>query len=128
VVIARRNFKKGYYIEPTIFETDNNNADCPRGDFRSGRGVHSPSRNEAEPLKDRQRHTLWPRRRRVVPRHIQMPARRKKIFAPGIVWVNTMPTVLRRIPWGGYKASGQGRELSLHAWMNSLETKQVTSI
>jgi betaine-aldehyde dehydrogenase len=28
-------------------------------------------------------------------------------------------------PWGGYKASGQGRELSLHGMDEFLETKQV---
>ena len=43
----------------------------------------------------------------------------------GIVWVNTMQPCYVESPWGGYKQSGHGRELSLHGIEEFLETKQV---
>ncbi|OGR47750.1 MAG: betaine-aldehyde dehydrogenase [Elusimicrobia bacterium GWA2_66_18] len=43
----------------------------------------------------------------------------------GITWVNTYHPSHNEMPWGGYKASGIGRELGLHGIEGYLETKQV---
>ena len=43
----------------------------------------------------------------------------------GIVWVNSMQPCYVESPWGGYKQSGHGREMSLHGQEEFLETKQV---
>ncbi|MBV9462899.1 MAG: aldehyde dehydrogenase family protein, partial [Verrucomicrobiae bacterium] len=48
----------------------------------------------------------------------------KKLRA-GIVWVNTMQPCYVEAPWGGYKQSGHGRELSLYGVEEFLEVKQV---
>jgi betaine-aldehyde dehydrogenase len=48
-----------------------------------------------------------------------------KALRAGIVWVNTMQPCYVESPWGGYKQSGQGREMSLHGIEEFLETKQV---
>jgi len=48
----------------------------------------------------------------------------KKLRA-GVVWVNHMQPAYVEAPWGGYKMSGQGRELGRHAIEAYLETKQV---
>jgi len=48
-----------------------------------------------------------------------------KSLRAGIVWVNTMQPCYVEAPWGGYKQSGHGRELSLHGVEEFLETKQV---
>ena len=48
-----------------------------------------------------------------------------KSLRAGIVWVNTMQPCYVESPWGGYKQSGHGRELSLHGIEEFLETKQV---
>ena len=48
-----------------------------------------------------------------------------KAVRAGIVWVNTMQPCYVEAPWGGYKQSGHGREMSLHGQEEFLETKQV---
>jgi betaine-aldehyde dehydrogenase len=48
----------------------------------------------------------------------------KKLRA-GIIWVNHMQPTYAEAPWGGYKMSGQGRELGRYGIEAYLETKQV---
>ena len=48
----------------------------------------------------------------------------KKLRA-GVIWVNHMQPTYVEAPWGGYKMSGQGRELGRHGIEGYLETKQV---
>ena len=48
-----------------------------------------------------------------------------KTLRTGVVWVNTMQPCYVESPWGGYKQSGQGREVSLQGIEEFLETKQV---
>jgi betaine-aldehyde dehydrogenase len=48
----------------------------------------------------------------------------KKLRA-GVIWVNHMQPTYVEAPWGGYKMSGQGRELGRHGIEAYLEAKQV---
>jgi betaine-aldehyde dehydrogenase len=48
----------------------------------------------------------------------------KKLRA-GVIWVNHMQPTYVEAPWGGYKMSGQGRELGRSGVEAYLETKQV---
>jgi betaine-aldehyde dehydrogenase len=48
----------------------------------------------------------------------------KKLRA-GVIWVNHMQPTYVEAPWGGYKMSGQGRELGRYGIEAYLETKQV---
>jgi betaine-aldehyde dehydrogenase len=48
----------------------------------------------------------------------------KKLRA-GIIWVNHMQPTYVEAPWGGYKMSGQGRELGRYGIEGYLEAKQV---
>jgi betaine-aldehyde dehydrogenase len=48
----------------------------------------------------------------------------KKLRA-GVIWVNHMQPTYVEAPWGGYKMSGQGRELGRPGIEAYLETKQV---
>jgi betaine-aldehyde dehydrogenase len=48
----------------------------------------------------------------------------KKLRA-GIIWVNHMQPTYVEAPWGGYKMSGQGRELGRYGIEAYLEAKQV---
>jgi betaine-aldehyde dehydrogenase len=43
----------------------------------------------------------------------------------GITWINTYHPTYNELPWGGYKQSGNGRELGLYGIEAYLETKQV---
>lgn len=44
----------------------------------------------------------------------------------GIVWINCSQPTFVQAPWGGYKASGIGRELGRAGYEAFLETKQIT--
>ena len=48
-----------------------------------------------------------------------------KQLRAGVIWVNHMQPTYVEAPWGGYKMSGQGRELGRHGIEAYLETKQV---
>jgi betaine-aldehyde dehydrogenase len=48
----------------------------------------------------------------------------KKLRA-GVIWVNHMQPTYVEAPWGGYKMSGQGRELGRYGVEAYLEAKQV---
>ncbi len=48
-----------------------------------------------------------------------------KELRAGITWLNTYHPTFNEMPWGGYKQSGNGRELGLYGIQAYLETKQV---
>lgn len=43
----------------------------------------------------------------------------------GTVWVNTHLVLANEVPWGGFKGSGYGRDLSLYALQDYSRTKHV---
>ncbi|MDC8785818.1 aldehyde dehydrogenase family protein [Roseateles koreensis] len=45
----------------------------------------------------------------------------------GVVWINCSQPTFTQLPWGGYKASGIGRELGRHGIEAFMEIKQITS-
>jgi betaine-aldehyde dehydrogenase len=118
-----KNFKKGYYIEPTIFETDNISR-IAREEIFGPVVACIPFKDEADALKIAN-DTPYGLAAAVWSRDIFKCLRVVKNLRAGIVWVNTMQPCYVESPWGGYKASGQGRELSLHGMDEFLETKQV---
>jgi betaine-aldehyde dehydrogenase len=48
-----------------------------------------------------------------------------KEIRAGITWINCYGTAFSEGPWGGYKASGIGRELGVHGLREYQEVKQV---
>src|SRR6266478_1519749 len=118
-----KGFKKGYYIEPTIFETDNTTR-IAREEIFGPVVACIPFKDEADALKIAN-DTPYGLAAAVWSRDIFKCLRVVKNLRAGIVWVNTMQPCYVESPWGGYKASGQGRELSLHGVDEFLETKQV---
>ncbi len=44
----------------------------------------------------------------------------------GVVWINCSQPTFTQLPWGGYKASGIGRELGRHGYEAYLEVKQIS--
>jgi betaine-aldehyde dehydrogenase len=118
-----KKFKKGYYIEPTIFETDNTSR-IAREEIFGPVVACIPFKDEADALKIAN-DTPYGLAAAVWSRDIFKCLRVVKNLRAGIVWVNTMQPCYVESPWGGYKASGQGRELSVHGMDEFLETKQV---
>lgn len=44
----------------------------------------------------------------------------------GVVWINCSQPTFTQLPWGGYRASGIGRELGRQGYEAFLELKQIS--
>jgi betaine-aldehyde dehydrogenase len=115
--------RKGYYIEPTLFETDNTTR-IAREEIFGPIVACIPFQDEADALRIAN-DTPYGLAAAVWSRDIYRCLRVVKQLRAGIVWVNTMQPCYVESPWGGYKQSGHGRELSSHGVEEFLETKQV---
>ena len=113
----------GYFVEPTIFVT-NNSTRIAREEIFGPIVACIPFKNEPDAMRIAN-DTPYGLAAAVWSRDIFRCLRVVKQLRAGIVWVNTMQPCYVESPWGGYKQSGQGRELSLSGADEFLETKQV---
>jgi len=118
-----KELKNGYFIEPTIFESDNK-ARIAREEIFGPVVACIPFKNEDDAL-EIANDTPFGLAAAVWSRDIFRCMRMVRSLRAGIVWVNTMQPCYVEAPWGGYKQSGHGRELSFHGVEEFLETKQV---
>jgi betaine-aldehyde dehydrogenase len=117
-------FKRGYYVEPTIFYDVDNSARIAREEIFGPVATVIPFDDERDALKIAN-DTPFGLAAAVWSRDIYKALRMVKAIRAGIVWVNHMQPTYVEAPWGGYKQSGFGRELGLHGIDEYLETKQV---
>ncbi|PYS56254.1 MAG: aldehyde dehydrogenase [Acidobacteria bacterium] len=118
-----KELQNGYFVEPTIFEADNK-ARIAREEIFGPVVACIPFKDEDEAL-EIANDTPYGLAAAVWSRDIFRCLRVVKSLRAGIVWVNTMQPCYVESPWGGYKQSGHGRELSVHGVEEFLETKQV---
>jgi betaine-aldehyde dehydrogenase len=114
---------KGAFVEPTIFETDNATRIAREEIFGPVVAV-IPFKDEEEAIRIAN-DTPFGLAAAVWSRDIFRCLRVVKALRAGIVWVNTMQPCYVESPWGGYKQSGHGREMSAQGQEEFLETKQV---
>ncbi|MBM4011417.1 MAG: aldehyde dehydrogenase family protein [Planctomycetes bacterium] len=113
----------GCFVEPTIFESDNA-AWIAREEIFGPVVTVIPFDDEADAIRIAN-DTPYGLAAAVWSRDIFRCLRVVKAVRAGIVWVNTMQPCYVESPWGGYKQSGHGREMSLQGQDEFLETKQV---
>jgi betaine-aldehyde dehydrogenase len=114
---------QGCFVEPTIFESDNA-AWIAREEIFGPVVTVIPFGDEDDAIQIAN-DTPYGLAAAVWSRDIFRCLRVVKAVRAGIVWVNTMQPCYVEAPWGGYKQSGHGREMSLHGQEEFLETKQV---
>ena len=120
---SSEDLRDGYFIEPTIFETDNTTR-IAREEIFGPVVACIPFKDEDDALRIAN-DSPYGLAAAVWSRDVFRCLRVVKNLKAGIVWVNTMQPCYVESPWGGYKQSGHGRELSLHGIDEFLETKQV---
>ena len=119
-----KGFKKGYYVEPTIFYDVDNSARIAREEIFGPVAAVIPFDKEADALRIAN-DSPYGLGAAVWSRDIFKAMRMVKALRAGIVWVNHMQPTYVEAPWGGYKQSGFGRELGPWGIEEYLETKQV---
>jgi betaine-aldehyde dehydrogenase len=118
-----REFRKGFFVQPTVFVSDNT-ARIAREEIFGPVVTCIPFKDEEDALKIAN-DTPFGLAAAVWSRDIFKCMRVVKNLRAGIVWVNTMQPCYVESPWGGYKQSGHGREMSMQGQEEFLETKQV---
>jgi betaine-aldehyde dehydrogenase len=117
-------FDKGWYVEPTIFYDVDNSATIAQEEIFGPVMSVIPFTDEADAIRIANA-TPYGLAAAVWTRDIFKAFRVVKALEAGIVWVNHMQPTFVEAPWGGYKASGFGRELGHWGVEEYLETKQV---
>jgi betaine-aldehyde dehydrogenase len=118
---------KGYFVEPTIFADGNNDMKIAREEIFGPVGLVMPfdDPTEATRLANDTRYGLaafiWTRD---VSRAHELASQVKA----GTVWVNGFGAPDARLPWGGVKTSGVGRELGYAGIEENTEEKVVTIV
>jgi betaine-aldehyde dehydrogenase len=115
---------KGWYVEPTIFYDVDNSARIAQEEIFGPVASVIPFTDEADAIRIANA-TDYGLAAAVWTRDIYKAFRVVKELEAGIVWVNHMQPTMIEAPWGGYKASGFGRELGHWGVEEYLETKQV---
>lgn len=114
----------GYFIEPTIV------TDVPAGAAIAGIEVFGPvvsieTFGSDEEAIQRANETIYGLAASVwttdAIRSVSVPRR----LSFGTVWVNSHLVIASELPWGGFKGSGYGRDLSLYALEDFSRTKHV---
>ncbi len=116
--------EKGYYLEPTIFYDVDNSARIAREEIFGPVCAVIPFDREQDAIRIAN-DTPFGLAAAVWSRDIFKAMRMVKALRAGIVWVNHMQATFVEAPWGGYKQSGFGRELSASGIDEYLESKQV---
>ena len=98
----------GYYFEPTVLKGHNEMRVFQEEIFGPGARGHDVQ-GRGRGAGDRQRHDVRPRRRRVDPRR-RRAFRMGRAIKAGRVWTNCYHHYPAHAAFGGYKASGVGRE------------------
>ncbi|HEX2572472.1 MAG TPA: aldehyde dehydrogenase family protein [Polyangia bacterium] len=119
-----KGLERGWYIEPTVFYDVDNNARIAQEEIFGPVMSVIPFDGEAEALAIANA-TQYGLAAAVWTRDIYKALRVVRQLEAGIVWVNHMQPTYVEAPWGGYKASGFGRELGKWGLEEYLETKQV---
>lgn len=115
----------GYYVEPTIFTEVPEDAKAMKEEI-FGPVVHVNTFSTEDEVVNKANNTEYGLYASVYTKDLSRALRMAKKLESGSVGINcTSPTGASDMPFGGYKASGQGREGFTVSIDNYLETKSV---
>lgn len=114
----------GYFIEPTVFDHCTQDMTIMREEIFGPVACISTFRTEDEAIR-LANDTEYGLAGTVCTRDGAKAIRVMKEIRAGIIWINCNQPTYSQAPWGGYKMSGLGRELSVNGLEEYQEIKQV---
>ncbi|XP_077233750.1 aldehyde dehydrogenase 2C4 isoform X2 [Tasmannia lanceolata] len=117
---------KGYYIEPTIF-TDVKEDMLIAKDEIFGPVMSLMKFKTVDEAIERGNKTRYGLAAGIVTKDLNVANRVSRSIRAGVIWINCYFAFDRDCPYGGYKMSGFGRDMGLHALDKYLQTKSVVT-
>jgi aldehyde dehydrogenase (NAD+) len=115
---------KGFFIEPTIFDGVNNDMKIAREEI-FGPVLATLNFDDADEVADLANRNPYGLAAAVWTRDVKKAHTLSRQLKAGTVWINTYGLLNPALPFGGYKSSGFGRELGMHAIEHYTELKMV---
>jgi aldehyde dehydrogenase (NAD+) len=115
---------KGYFIKPTIFDEVDNKMKIAREEI-FGPVVSAIKFDDVADVVKRSNNSIYGLAAAVWTKDIKKAHRLARDLKAGTVWINTYNTFDAASPFGGFKQSGFGRELGVHALELYTQVKSV---
>ena len=115
---------KGFFIEPTIFDGVNNDMKIAREEI-FGPVLATMNFDDIDEVADLANRNPYGLAAAVWTRDVKKAHTLSRQLNAGTVWINTYGLLNPALPFGGYKSSGFGRELGMHAIEHYTELKMV---
>jgi len=122
--LTEGEYAKGFFVKPTIFDNCTQNMTVIREEIFGPVACIVPFSTEEEAVAYAN-DTEYGLAGAVCTKNISKAIRVMKEIRAGILWINCCQPTFNQAPWGGYKMSGVGRELSVNGLEEYTETKQV---
>ena len=119
-----RECAKGFFIRPTVFDNCTSNMTIVKEEI-FGPVVTVQAFDTEEQAVFMANDTKYGLAGAVFTKNNARALRVIKEIRAGITWVNCYNPCFNEAPWGGYKMSGQGRELGIHGLEEYQEIKQI---
>lgn len=116
--------EKGYYLQPTVFTDVNHSMRIMREEIFGPVVCIKKFKTEKEAI-ELSNDSVYGLAAGIFTSNITRAQRVLPQLKAGIIWVNYYHPTFNEQPWGGYKQSGNGRELGLYGIEAYLETKQI---
>lgn len=114
----------GYFIAPTVLANIPDDADCVRQEIFGPVVTVETFDDEAEAIR-RANDTPFGLSASVWTENARRSHDVASRIDAGTVWVNSHLVLANEVPWGGFKGSGYGRDLSIYALDDYSRTKHV---
>jgi aldehyde dehydrogenase (NAD+) len=121
---GERSGDKGYFIKPTIFDAVDNNMKIAKEEI-FGPVVSTITFDDVSEVVRQGNLSIFGLAAAVWTRDIKKAHRLAKDLKAGTIWINTYNALDTASPFGGYKQSGFGRELGVHALELYTQVKSV---
>ncbi len=116
--------ERGYFIKPTIFDAVDNNMKIAREEI-FGPVVSAITFDDVTDMVRQSNLSIYGLAAAVWTRDIKTAHRLARDLEAGTIWINTYNTFDAASPFGGFKQSGFGRELGIHALELYTQVKSV---